>query len=71
MQVRAEVSGADAEWSGLSAAQHIAGDLADNSKTRDPRRLELSLTRAEIQFPAPTPAAAHPEPVVTIQYLHN
>jgi hypothetical protein len=71
MQVRAEVSRADAAWSGLAAAQQLARDLAGRSKPSLTRRLDLPLTSAELRVPPAIPAAVQPQPVVTIQYLHN
>jgi hypothetical protein len=69
LQVKAEVSRADAAWSGLEAAQQLARELEGASAADSLRRRELPLARTELVVPAPAPTPS--PPVITIQYLHN
>ncbi|MGH7497907.1 MAG: hypothetical protein ACREL3_03535 [Gemmatimonadales bacterium] len=71
MQVTAEVTPAAAAWAGLSAAQQVANDLAATPNGGNARRVELSLTRAELEFPTRPSPGQPARPVISIQYLHN
>jgi hypothetical protein len=69
LQVKAEVSRADAAWSGLEAAQQLARELEGASAADSLRWRELPLARTELLVPAPAPTRS--PPFITIQYLHN
>ena len=71
MQVVANVTGADAAWAGLSAAQQIALESAATPMAGESRRVDLSLACIQLEVPAGAPASDPAEPAISIQYLRN
>ena len=71
MQVVANVTGADASWAGLSAAQQIALEFAATPMAGGTRWVDLSLTHIQLEAPAQTRAGEPAQPAISIQYLRN
>jgi hypothetical protein len=71
MRVVANVTGADAAWAGLSAAQQVARELAATPTAGGARRVDLSLTHIRIEVPVRTRASDPVQPAISIQYLRN
>ena len=71
MQVVANVTGADAAWIGLSAAQQIARELAATPMAAGPRWVDLSLSYVQLEVAAGAPAGDPVQPAISIQYLRN
>ena len=71
MQVVANVTGADAAWAGLSAAQQIALDFAATPMAGESRWVDLPLASIQLEVPAEPPADDPVQPAISIQYLRN
>jgi len=71
MRVVANVTGADAAWAGLSAAQQVAREFAATPTAGGTRGLDLPLTHIRLEVPARTRAGDPVQPAISIQYLRN
>jgi hypothetical protein len=71
MQVVARVTPAGASWAGLSAAQQVAREFATTPNVGRPRRVDLSLSQIQVEFPARNPTGNPVPPTISIHYLHN
>ena len=71
MQVVANVTGADAAWAGLSAAQQVAREFGATPMVGGARWVDLSLPYIQVEVSAGPPAGDPVQPAISIQYLRN